>query len=773
MDFSTLCSKRILTQYVIESLETRLANDKELRIAKPGEQQGRVFTAEETLAIREILQRYRAEQSSISEEMANKMKYFHVACAMCYVEAARLKSPKQQERWLGAERAGIITNYLAEEDAEFRKQLKTFEDQWKIEHGYEPNITKEKMRALGDKGKKDWNALYAAKTKMRSEYKLNDEQKAIVERGIALPRNAFLTAANLAELSQREPKIFGAYAKFIRNATKSKGLERDEPYYYGDSYNPFNGKNKVVSDGFIESVNAENGMRFQSWSDWRIVHLLDYITAVCDLSVRGAAMHGYTKFPNEVRAFGKTGIMFNMSGVLQGTGIKEDGTLDFSPTESVDFDEAMRLRDEFPETAGMQCIGISDKVIRLLMDCDFIDYIIPYHKSSLTKRLRKIAQIANWTDYENSQNAKKIPGAKNENNIEKWQTEPEFSEFFVGYDTGMSGIEAMRASAKRYIAMCKERGLTPKFAQFSDHPNYWKLLIDRKMINQKTGELIRQKPVRPDFDFELIRRIVDEEVANSAETMQDEALNYVLDHIGEVPKLIKELVSKGDSSMKMAQDLTKSQSQKNSIGNYPTDEERLAADMIAEEQRSDKNRRMMEQTARKPYDAPVSERKQAGLIEDIMAGNNSDAINARRTDAVRNARSVLAKSKRVNEDVTNKPQAVKDAEQTVVNYFKEQIDRKWMDAMSKLKLNRMLSIFPHLNAKNQVKMMTRAEGLVRDMEIEHLEGNIERMMKLKVQDKNNQGVSVAKTVDDETRQVFKILRDYTKTADARTDGQRV
>ncbi|MCF0244523.1 MAG: hypothetical protein HUK06_07090, partial [Bacteroidaceae bacterium] len=31
---------------------------------------------------------------------------------------------------------------------------------------------------------------------------------------------------------------------------------------------------------------------------------------------------------------------------------------------------------------------------------------------------------------------------------------------------------------------------------------------------------------------------------------------------------------------------------------------------------------------------------------------------------------------------------------------------------------------------------------------------------------NNQGVSVAKTVDDETRQVFKILRDYTNTADA-------
>ncbi|MCC8036903.1 MAG: hypothetical protein LIP02_02010, partial [Bacteroidales bacterium] len=90
MDFSTLCSKRILTQYVIEALETRLANSKALKLAKDGQEKGRVLSAEQQLAVRNLLMRYREEQSRISDELGEKMKGFQVACAMCYVESARL-----------------------------------------------------------------------------------------------------------------------------------------------------------------------------------------------------------------------------------------------------------------------------------------------------------------------------------------------------------------------------------------------------------------------------------------------------------------------------------------------------------------------------------------------------------------------------------------------------------------------------------------------------------------------------------------------------------
>ena len=133
-----------------------------------------------------------------------------------------------------------------------------------------------------------------------------------------MPREMFLTAANLTKLSIDYPEIYEAYTAHIRSSTRSKSLEGDVPYYYGDS----EGK---VGDSFIRGVNAENGFRFDSWSDYQVKHMLDMMTAVIELSVRGAKMHGYTKFPEMVRIFGKTGMMFNLSGVTEGVGFNEDG----------------------------------------------------------------------------------------------------------------------------------------------------------------------------------------------------------------------------------------------------------------------------------------------------------------------------------------------------------------------------------------------------------------------------------------------------------------
>ena len=384
--------------------------------------------------------------------------------------------------------------------------------------------------------------------KMRAEYQMSPEEAAIAERAAQLPRSTYLTAANLANLRDAEPEIYSAYTTFIRNATRSKALETDEPYYYGDSTRD-NGNGVVVTDSFIEAVNKENGMRFSSWSDWRIQHMLDYITAVIDNSVRGAAMHGYTKFTQEVRVLGKTGMMFNLSGV-PGTqnGLNPDGSLSFSDTESIAVDQtgkssndALAMRDMFPETAGLQCIGVSDAHIHALLASDIIDYVIPYHTSGLNAALRRMAGIYGWKDYTNVQNAKIDSSIKGDSSIPGWHVEPVFSEFFVGYNTGMTGIEAMRKSAENYINMCRERGMTPKFEAFTGDENYWKLLIDRKMINQKTGKLIQQKPVKPVFDFAEIRKVVDETVENYDSGLESRALAYIVENWDSVGDKIKEL----------------------------------------------------------------------------------------------------------------------------------------------------------------------------------------------------------------------------------------
>ena len=519
MDFSTLCSKRLLTQYVIEQLQLR---------------ENRPMSAEEQMAIRDMLNEYRKVEKGLQ-----------VACAMCYVEAARLKSPKQMQRWLD-DPAPHLINYFALKNPEFNDSVKKAQADFKESRGYDRNAPKKDMKPA------DVKALNQIGPRLRAEYQPSAEEQAIIEKAKSLPNSTYLTAGNLASLSETDPVIYAAYTSFVRTATRSKSLETDEPYYYGDSTRD-NGNGIIVSDSFIEAVNRENGMRFSSWSDWRIQHMLDYITAVIDNSVRGAAMHGYTKFPDEVRVLGKTGMMFNMSGVAgTQTGLNEDGTLNFSETESIDVNEAIQLRKEFPETAGLQCIGVGNEHIIALLRSDIIDYVIPYHVSGLNAALRRMADIHGWKDYTSTQHAIVDKNIKLEDAADKehWHEEPAFSEFFVGYDTGMSGIEAMRASAEKYKQMCRDRGLKPKFEQFANEDNYWKLLIDRKMINQQTGNLIRQKAVTPTFDFGTIKGVVDKFVQNYDAGLEARALGHIVENWDSIPQRIKDLKKKGGSNAK-------------------------------------------------------------------------------------------------------------------------------------------------------------------------------------------------------------------------------
>lgn len=514
MDFSTLCSKRLLTQYVIENLQLR---------------ENRPMSAEEQMAIRAMLNEYRKVEKGLQ-----------VACAMCYVEAARLKSPNQIQKWMD-DPATAMRNYFADKNAEFAAYIKEKQADFKESKGYDRDATKKDMKP------KDRTELNKIRPRLREQYQPSAEEQAIIDRAKTLPNSTYLTAGNLANLSETDPTIYSAYTAFVRTATRSKSLETDEPYYYGDSTRD-NGNGIVVTDSFIEAVNRENGMRFSSWSDWRIQHLLDYITAVIDNSVRGSAMHGYTKFGEEVRVLGKTGMMFNMSGVA-GTqnGLNVDGSLNFSDTESIDVNEAIQLRDEFPETAGLQCIGVGDAHITALLRSDIIDYVIPYHVSGLNAALRRMADIHGWKDYTSTQHAAIDKSIKFENaaDQEHWHEEPVYSEFFVGYDTGMTGIEAMKASAEKYKQMCKDRGLTPKFNQFASEENYWKLLIDRKMINQQTGKLIQQKAVTPSFDFSTIKEVVDRHVQNYDAGLEKRALNHIVENWDTIPQRIKDLKKQG------------------------------------------------------------------------------------------------------------------------------------------------------------------------------------------------------------------------------------
>lgn len=510
LDFSTLCRKRLLNQYVVEQLQLALE---------------RPMTAQEQMTIRNRLLEYKKINDGIN-----------VACAMCYVESARLKSPKVVADFIANPRA-YMTKYFALSDPELVQGFRDMQEQWKIEHGLDPKATKKEIKEkLGADAVKEFNEM---SSNARFNADLTPEQEESIKQAESLPKTIFLSQDGLTKLLNEYPDVYNAFTSRVRSATRSKVQEADVAYYYGDSEGE-------VTDAFIAAVNEEAGMRFSSWSDFQIEHILDYITAITELSVRGSAMHGYTKFPEFVRIFGNTGMMFNLSGVAAGEGVDADGNLLFSSVEGINSEEAIRLREEFPDTAGFQCIAISEAHLNALLDADYIDYVIPYHISGLNKGLRKIAKIGKWYDFTKQQNESVVRSTpRGGDDIANWNKKPVWSEYFVKHE---DGYEAMRLTVENYLNMCDKRGLKPKFDGYKAHPNYWKLLIDRKMVNQQTGKLIEIKPVKPNFDFGQMEEEIVRYVEGYDPTAQQNAFDYVVNSIkeetvyeGETKKVVTDL----------------------------------------------------------------------------------------------------------------------------------------------------------------------------------------------------------------------------------------
>ena len=181
--------------------------------------------------------------------------------------------------------------------------------------------------------KKIQKEIRDAKHKAQESYVPTEEEQKILDYAAQMEVTDYTTAEGLEALARNHPEIYAAYTSKIRNASKAKGIENDTWYRAGDTKN--------VSDRLIREMSTESGNRSQSWSDFQVIHLMDYIAAVIEFSVRDAKMQSYTKVTDFVRLMGKTGAMINMS--LIPSAIFE-GKLVFDPKEGMPLEEALKLR---------------------------------------------------------------------------------------------------------------------------------------------------------------------------------------------------------------------------------------------------------------------------------------------------------------------------------------------------------------------------------------------------------------------------------------------
>ena len=541
LDFSTLCRKRILQQVIQTQLQDALN--------KP-------LSREESIAIRDELMKIQEEGRQIE-----------IACALCYVESARMKSPAQIKKFL-KNREAVIKEFLASKSGgDIKQKIKQAEvDARERLHKENPNGIKGKDGTMLDPRnaslkampKKYADEIRSAKKSAKEAYKPTVEEQKLIDAASSMSVTDFTSPEGLENLAKNYPVLFDAYTSYVRNATKSKGIEKDTWWRAGDS--------NSIGDTLIANMNRENGLRSQSWSDFQVIHLLDYIAATIELSTRNAKEQAYSKVPDYIDLMGNTGVMLNMSLIPTA---QFKGKLEYDSVEGMAYEKALELRDKYHATAGTICIGISNEQIKMLLADSTIDYVIPYHKSGMAAHIRKLMHIPTWSEYEDYQSEKELSRDEAVKQAKKYgvtllsESDPNyhkhtaFSEWFdikeakqiakqenafptdaklqkkLGVMYG--GYMAMKSAADNYLKLCAERGLSPKFshenANFSTEDNYWKLLIDRKMVDNVTGEIIEQQAIKPIFDETEVLRILNDELKRypSVKADQDYATRTVVE----------------------------------------------------------------------------------------------------------------------------------------------------------------------------------------------------------------------------------------------------
>jgi hypothetical protein len=193
--------------------------------------------------------------------------------------------------------------------------------------------------------------------------------------------------------------------------------------------------------------------------------------------------------------------MINMSLIPKGSGLDSKGKLIFDDVEGMPFEEAMRLRKRFTNTAGTIVIGISDAHIKAALADPRIDYVIPYHRSGLSSaKMEKYGMESGWKDYTLYQNPKVVDIKKNEALGGKYNSKGKFEPVHPKWSE-------YEGDPKKYFKSVAKYGLEPIFPQFKNDPNYHKFIIDRKLFNNK-GEKIEQQILKPEFDMDTIKTLL-------------------------------------------------------------------------------------------------------------------------------------------------------------------------------------------------------------------------------------------------------------------------
>lgn len=299
----------------------------------------------------------------------------------------------------------------------------------------------------------------------------------------------------------------------------------------------------------VQSKNSKGGLRIFSFSDMEMFHLLDVMQIITDASTKGLYIQGYTKVNEYAKAVKDTGLKLNRSLIPAGDlGYHMEGgkpILDFDTTEGIDIHAKDFFDSRSNPNIGNIVIGINDTQIRAAMVSEFIDQIIPFHtgQSDAVLREKKIDAWENYKDYQTDKDMETGKTAKQQVNI--------YTDVLQVLEREGTEI-TKRSFVEKYLEVCREKGLIPRFAQFLNQDaegnyvyteGYHKLLVDFKTFAQtEKGEYLPQGDVRPVFDEQYLTDILKDYAKE--QSRRDSAMKKQMPQV--IQRISDEVVREGD-----------------------------------------------------------------------------------------------------------------------------------------------------------------------------------------------------------------------------------
>lgn len=335
----------------------------------------------------------------------------------------------------------------------------------------------------------------------------------------------FTSTTRLEQTRIQHPEAYKAYQDAMNRLSQRKPKEASvRTDYKGEILRDFKDSSNV------EEKNKNGGVRFNSFSDFEVIHALDCMQVLTDMARVGLNGQAYTKVKEFAECFGNTGLKINLSLVAKD--VDASGKLIMDETNGMKYNEAIDLRSRYSDNVGTVIVVFNEAQLKAALADPSIDYVLPFHRSQWKKSQYTMMGLpAQTKDFTNFQNDRiKNPKTGRDVKLSKIKHTSTFTneagESFDITDNIMPNQYwnfdlSGRENAETYLKYINDNGMTPKFSFLLSKDasgkwvlpddavgdGYFKLLIDFKMYNND-GWGVPQNPVVPDFNMGFIQQML-------------------------------------------------------------------------------------------------------------------------------------------------------------------------------------------------------------------------------------------------------------------------